>query len=143
MTLFSRSVQPGPRASAARWSVAAALAVAAGGLFWLAGAGDAQDARTNSASSAGSGVLMVAGQVTGGSYGLYLVDTKSSTICVYEWVQAKNKPQGMAELRLLAARNYAFDLQLDDYNNEKQTSPGEIRKLVEQQRRLNSATQPN
>ena len=127
---------PGRMLPAAKWSVAGALAVSAAGLLWLAGASAADsDLHAAPASSAG-GVLLVAGQVTSDSYGLYLVDTQSRTICVYQWIPATRK------MRLMAARNYGFDLQLDDYNNEKDTSPAEIRKLVEQQRRLGAPAMP-
>jgi hypothetical protein len=131
---------PGAKASAAKWSVAAGLAVAACALLWQVAGGAAQDARTPAPSS---GVMIVTGPAGGGAPGVYLVDTKNSTMCVYQWVQSRNKPQGMMELRLMAARNYGFDLQLDDYNNDKETSPGEVKKLVEQQRRMGSSTQPN
>jgi hypothetical protein len=124
-------------ASAAKWCVAAALAVAAGALLWFAGAGAAQDARPAAGSAEGQSVLLVAGQVTSDSYGLYLVDTRSRTMCVYQWQPASRK------MRLMSARFYGYDLQLDDYNNEKETAPAEIRKLVEQQRRLGASTQPN
>jgi hypothetical protein len=135
---------PGVKASAAKWSAAAVLAVAAGALLWLAASGAAEDGPSGASGAAGSnGVLIVTGPAVTGAPGLYLVDTRSQTMCVYQWVQARNKPQGMMELRLMAARNYGFDLQLDDYNNDKETSPGEVRKLVEQQRRLRSSTQPN
>jgi uncharacterized protein (TIGR00251 family) len=87
--------------------------------------------------SAGGGILVVAGQVTSDSYGLYLVDTKSTTMAVYQWVPRTGK------LRLMAARYYGFDLQLNDYNNEKETSPSEIQGLVKQQRPIGAATQPN
>jgi hypothetical protein len=128
---------PGPAASAAKWSLAVALAAAAGALLWLAGAGAAQDARASAASAEGSNVVIVAGQVTGDSYGLYLVDTRSRTMCVYQWQPNTRK------LGLLAARYYGFDLQLDDYNNEPNMAPSNVRMLVEKQRRLSAATQPN
>ena len=130
-------VSPGRKALAAKWSLAAALAVAAGTLFWFAGSGGADDARAGSSAGPGGGLLVVAGQVTSDSYGLYLVDTKNSTMCVYQWIPQTRK------LRLMAARNYGFDLQLDDYNNEKETSPAEIKRLVEQQRRMDGNTRSN
>ena len=132
---------PGPKALAAKWSAAALLALAAGVLLWMGGSGAAQDSvpapGAKAASAGGGNLLVVAGQVTRDSYGLYLVDTKSTTMAIYQWVPSSSK------LRLMAARNYGFDLQLDDYNNETDTKPAEIRKLVEQQRRMSSSTQPN
>ncbi len=79
-----------------------------------------------------SSILAVAGQVTKDSYGLYMIDTKNGTICVYQWLP------NIRKLRLLAARNFTFDLRLDEYNTEP--SPKEIKKLVEQARRLPAAS---
>ena len=76
-------------------------------------------------------LLVVAGQVTRDSYGLYLVDQKNRTICVYQWMATSRK------LRLLATRTYAFDIRLDQYNTEP--DPLEIKKLGEQARRLDPA----
>lgn len=73
-------------------------------------------------------VFVVAGQVTPETYGLYLVDTTHKRICVYQWLQ------GTRKLRLMAVRNYTFDLRLDEYNTEK--LPRDIKKLVEQSRPL-------
>ena len=133
---------PGRRASAAKWSAAAVLALAAGVLLWIVGSGAAQEGGpgpglAKAGASAGGGILVVAGQVTSDSYGLYLVDTKNTTMAVYQWVPRTNK------LRLMAARNYAFDLQLDDYNNEKETAPAVIRQLVGQKRPMGATTQPD
>jgi len=76
-------------------------------------------------------MLAVAGQVTGDSYGLYLLDRENGIITLYQWLPNVRK------LRLLAARNIAYDLQLDEYNTEP--SPGEIQKLVRESRSLNSS----
>ena len=59
------------------------------------------------------------------------MDLEYGTICVYEWVPQTRK------LRLMAARTYLFDRQLDEYNTE--LSPKEIKKLVAQQQRLDEA----
>lgn len=80
--------------------------------------------------AAGDRVLVVAGQVTRDSYGLYLVDQANRTICVYQWSPTSRK------LRLLAARTYVFDLKLDQYNTEP--DPLEIKKLGEKARRLDT-----
>jgi len=77
-------------------------------------------------------LFAVAGQITSDTYGLYLLDRKNGTICVYQWLS------GTRKLRLLAARNYTFDLQLDEYNTEP--LPRDIKKLVEQHRRLGETT---
>jgi hypothetical protein len=76
----------------------------------------------------GRGVLAVAGQITADTYGLYLVDLDSRKICAYQWRPSTRK------LRLLAVRNYTFDLKLDEYNTEK--LPREIKKLVAESKPL-------
>ncbi|MHC4984085.1 MAG: hypothetical protein ACYTF6_13070 [Planctomycetota bacterium] len=68
------------------------------------------------------------GQVTKDTYGLYMVDPEYATIVVYEW-----SPQA-GKLRLMAARTYLFDRQLEDYNTE--LPPREVKKLVAEQKRL-------
>jgi len=121
----------------ARWLVVGLLAVIAAALLIQAGAGDASANRTPLAagSAAGQSLLVVAGQVTRDSYGLYLVDQENRTICVYQWLPTTRK------LRLLAARTYAFDVKLDQYNTEP--DPLEIKKLGEQARRLDQAAPTN
>jgi len=79
-------------------------------------------------------LLAVAGQITADTYGLYLVDRKSGIITIYQWSQRERK------LRLLAARNTTYDLQLDEYNTEP--SPKEIRQLVRKARSLSAAGSP-
>jgi len=78
----------------------------------------------------GSSLLVVAGQVTRDSYGLYLVDRTNRTMCVYQWMPSTRK------LRLLAARTYTYDITLDQYNTEP--DPLEIKKLGEKARRLDT-----
>ncbi len=80
--------------------------------------------------------LAVAGRLTGDTYGLYLVDLENGIIAVYQWVPGARRT---GTLRLLAARNTTYDLQLDEYNTEP--SPREIQRLVGQSRRINS-TEP-
>jgi hypothetical protein len=80
-------------------------------------------------------VFAVAGAIARDGYGIYLVDVDSGTMSLYEWVPDRVTGR---KLRLLAARNYSFDLQLDDYNTEP--LPREIKALVEQHRRLGGAT---
>jgi hypothetical protein len=115
---------------AAKWLIVAALGgVAALLLTELALSASAVEAQSESP-LAGRNVIAVPGQITRDSYGVYLVDPEKGTICVYQYlVTAKS-------LRLLASRNYVFDVQLDDYNT--QPPPRQIKELVEQQRRLTS-----
>ena len=134
-------VQPARRQRAAwRQWLTAALAMAAGALLWEAATGSAQESRTGVAGGAASGAtLVVAGQITRDTYGLYLVDPASSRICMYQWV-----PGGASgKLRLLAARNYTYDLQLDEYNTE--LSLRETKRIVDEARAATggATTRPN
>lgn len=138
-------VQPARRRAAWRQWLTAALAMAAGALLWEAAAGSAQEARVGvsggagGGTSPGAGTLVVAGQITRDTYGLYLVDPPSSRICVYLWVPGG--PSG--KLKLVAARNYTYDLQLNEYNTE--LLPGEIKKIVDEARAAagGASTRPN
>ncbi|MFW6133527.1 MAG: hypothetical protein ACOC8F_06480 [Planctomycetota bacterium] len=112
----------------AKWLIAALLAVIATCLLIEVGAGRSA-ARTGAGQTgAGDGVFAVAGQVSEGTYGLYLVDPDHGSICMYRW------EPGERTLRLMAARTFIYDRQLDAYNTELQ--PAEIRKLVNRQKRL-------
>ena len=82
--------------------------------------------------SAGSGphnVFAISGKITSDTYGLYLVDTSNATICVYQFLP------NTKQFALVAARTYRYDSQLDDYKNAEPV-PREIKRLVQQQRRL-------
>ena len=120
-------------ASPARWLVVGLLVVIAACLLVEAFSTEASAQRAPlAAGSAGDEqLLVVAGQVTRDSYGLYLVDQKNRTICVYQWMSTTRK------FRLVASRTYAFDIKLDQYNTEP--DPLEIKKLCEQARRLDPA----
>jgi hypothetical protein len=88
------------------------------------------------AQAAQGSVVAVPGQIGPDAYGLYLIDTQRRTISVYQYIGGSGK-----ELRLLAARTYSYDVQLDEYNTKP--SPREIKSLVEQHKRLeNVTTQP-
>ena len=113
-------------AGAARWVVVAILGILAGGL--LVEASRAVGEGGDDALSPAPSVVAVTGQITRDSYGIYLVDTNNQTICIYQYVPSQRL------LRLLAARTFAFDSQLDDFNTEP--SPREIRELVRSHPRL-------
>ena len=83
---------------------------------------------------AGGGVFAIAGQITRDTYGLYLVDSRQGTVCVYQYLNAKR------QLRLLAARTFVYDRQLDSYNTEPK--PADIAKMVAEARRLRTTTRP-
>ena len=113
-------------------SLAALVAVAAALFVSLT---SSPSAVAQDAAGIGAGrYLAVAGRVTGDSYGVYLIDTQSGTMAVYQWQASRNT------LKLLAARNVNYDLQLDELNTEP--SPREIHELVQQHRRLGETPTP-
>jgi hypothetical protein len=121
-----------------QWAIAMLLGAIAACLLVEVGR-TTSSASAQVASERKGNIFALAGQLSKDSYGIYLVDADNDTIAIYEWVPAS--PSGR-KLRLMAARNYSFDLKLDDYNTEP--LPREIKTLVEQHRRLTSgpASQP-
>jgi hypothetical protein len=113
-----------------QWVIVVLLTVIATCLLIEVGLGTSP-ATAQVTSVGGGDVLVVGGQITKDSYGLYLVDTKRQALCVYQWLP------GTRKLRLMAARNFNYDVQLDQYNADKPT-PGEVKSLVEQNKRLGS-----
>jgi hypothetical protein len=73
------------------------------------------------------GIYMMPAQLGPATFGLYLLDVDSGTICVY-----KATPE-TSHFRLMAARSFKYDRFLEDLNNEHLT-PKEVQKLVEDQR---------
>ncbi len=113
--------------SAARWGMVMLLAVIVVMLGReLVSSPAPADARTGWAGQDGK-VFAIAGQVTKDTYGLYLVDMKNGTICVYQFLDN-------GRLRLMAARTFIYDCQLDSYNTEP--LPRDVAKLVAKARRL-------
>ena len=53
-------------------------------------------------------------QIAPGFDGIVLIDPQSRNLCIYQY-QVRNPAH--ERLTLLAARNFSYDLQLDDYNN--------------------------
>ena len=90
-------------------------------------AATAEGSDESSADTSHGGVVAVAGQISRDIYGLHLIDLKNGTICVYGMT-------GSGQLKLLAARTYIYDCQLDSYNTTP--LPKEIAKLVARARRL-------
>ena len=113
----------------ARRSALVLLAIVAVGLLVTLGLGSASSSGPTTGGDKPS-VFVVAGQISRETYGVYLVDYENSTICVYQYIPRDRK------LRLMAARTYSFDAQLDEYNTEP--PPREIKKMVEEHKRLNS-----
>jgi hypothetical protein len=119
----------------AQWLIVFLLGVIAAGLIAQLPQVDNTAQGQVSGSSKGSELLIVAGQLTRDSYGLYLVDPANSTINIYQWMPDTRK------LQLLAGRSFLYDRQLDEYNTEP--SPRAIKDLVEKAKRLGSpSTRP-
>ena len=73
------------------------------------------------------GIYMMPAQLGPQTYGLYLLDVDSGTICVYRALPDTNR------FRLMSARSYKYDRFLEDFNGES-PRPREVQKLVEDQR---------
>ncbi len=131
-----------PRYSKALWLIAIGLLVNAGVL--LLARGQAPDIAfdraalaqaTPIATPAGAllgarGIYMMPAQLGPTTYGLYLMDVDSGTICIYKALPDVN------HFRLMAARSFKYDRFLEDFNNEP-LRPKEVQKIVEaQQQRL-------
>lgn len=114
--------------NAARWLMVILLAVIVVMLGCELFSSPAEaDAKTGWAGDEEGKVFALAGQISKDTYGLYLVDMKNSTICVYRL--ANN-----GQLRLAAARTFIYDCQLDSYNTEP--LPKDVAKLVARAKRL-------
>ncbi len=124
---------PGASQSAGKWVIVILLSVIATCLLVEVGL-PARGARAAAVTGDKSEIFAVAGQITRDTYGLYLVDVERGTVCVYQYMATSRK------LHLRAARNITFDVQLDAYNT--QPPPQEIKKLVEQHRRLKDKSGP-
>jgi hypothetical protein len=74
------------------------------------------------------GVFAVAGQLARDTYGLYLVDLRNATICLYECAGSERR------LVLRSSRTFVYDRQLDSYKTEP--APAKIAELVSKARRL-------
>ena len=112
-----------------KWLIVILLGLIAGCLLVELGATVGTASAQVTSGSSPMGITAVAGQVTSDSYGIYLIDTENGTMAVYQWLPNVRK------LRLMAARNYGFDLKLDEFNSDD-PSPRDIRQLVEQHDRL-------
>ena len=111
-----------------RWLIGCALVLVVSGLAGELWRTTTAQAQITSASQSGQ-VLAVAGQITPDTYGLYVVDLENSIITVYGLMPGKPR-----KFKLMAARNFAYDIQLDEYNTEP--SPNEIKRLVLQGRSI-------
>jgi len=82
----------------------------------------------------GGGVFIMPAQISSNTWGCYLMDIDSGTLCVYQFFP------GDKRLQFIAARNFRHDRRLGNYNTYP--PPEEIAELVEKEKRLRATTQP-
>ena len=73
----------------------------------------------------GAGLFVMPAQFSSSTWGCYVMDVDSQTLCAYQFVP------GEKYLRFIAARNFKFDRQLRNFNTEP--SPLEVKELVEKE----------
>lgn len=73
------------------------------------------------------GVFAFSGQLSKGTYGVYLVDTDAMTMWVYEYLAQKGC------LRLAAARTWRYDRYLENHNI-CDLPPEAVEQMIEEQR---------
>ena len=71
------------------------------------------------------GFLAVPAQLSSDAYGLYLIDLRNQTILLYGYGGTWSKG-----LRLISARSFRYDRQLEDFNSDK-PSPQDVQQLLE------------
>lgn len=74
------------------------------------------------------GVFAFSGQMTKGTYGVYLVDVDTNTFWAYEYLASKGC------LRLAAARTWRYDRYLENHN-VCDLPPDVVEQMVEEQRK--------
>lgn len=77
-------------------------------------------------------LIVMPGQLATNVWGCYVLDTRTQTLCVYQY------NPGEKLLRLQAARGFEQDLQLRSFNTSP--LPAEIAELVQKERMLQSGT---
>ncbi len=113
----------------AKWLFAALVMILAAFVLVEISLSESQSSAESGRQERQQGLFAVSGQLDDDTYGVFLVDPQNDTICVYQFL-----PGTRRKLRLVAARNFTYDVRLDEYNTEP--SPREIKKLVEQHKRI-------
>jgi hypothetical protein len=112
MMLYSQIAGHAPEISLDRAAFAQAMPDGSGGQSGLLGA---------------RGIYMAPAQLGPQTFGLYLMDVDSGTICVYKAIPETSR------FRLMAARSFKNDRFLEDYDNEG-LLPRDVQKVVANQR---------
>jgi len=121
-----RPIVPPPRSQVVWWVIAVCLGVIATCLVLRLEEGQAVQAQPVAQAGA-RGIFAFSGQLTKGTYGVFMVDVDTGTLWCYEYLSAKR------ELRLVAARSWLYDRYLEEFN-AGQPPVAEIERLVEEQR---------
>jgi hypothetical protein len=77
----------------------------------------------------GAGIFVMPAQFSVNTWGCYLLDVDRQTLCAYEFYPGEH------QLRLIAARGFLYDRQLQ--NDNTSPSPQEIQRLVEEEQQSN------
>lgn len=91
------------------------------------------------ASAATNGILAVTGSYGVGTSVLYVIDTESKQLAVYE---ARGGSRTMRRLTLVGARRIDLDLQLRGYNDESEFQYAALEKMFDSRNRKKSAADP-
>jgi len=125
-------MQPTPRPNkaivTALWANAALLALIALMLFNRNGGPNFLPtalAQNQQPIAGGGGVFIMPGQMQINTWGCYLLDVDSKTLCTYQFSPGEHK------LRLTSARSYRYDTKLANFNTDP--PPNEMKQLVEKQ----------
>jgi hypothetical protein len=113
------------------WVIAASLVVIATTMVTRPGGQSPSGAAFAQPTTSGGarGVFAFSGQLSKGSYGVYMVDVDAMTMWVYEFQPAK------ACLRLAAARTWRYDRYLESHNL-CDLPPDVVEKMVDDQRQF-------
>ena len=126
-----------------RWLLAMVLAAAALCLFLIRTRIPLTTAKAESRTGTEkSEILVVPMQLDRDCYGVAMVDTVSQTLWIYE---INNRGPAYNRLKLVAARSWRYDRELEQYNTAE-PKPEQVRALLEglgQQKKLNKEPQPN
>jgi len=110
------------------WVIGVALVVIAAELALRPSGILAEPPALAQATGAGArGVFAFSGQLSKGTYGVFVVDTDASTIWAYEYLSQKGC------LRLAGARSWRYDRYLENYN-VCDLPPEAVEQMVEEQR---------
>ena len=118
-----------PRFHAALWLIGIALLMNAVVLAWPKGdqtnvfSGRALRAAFPAPLASDHGTYVLPLRLADKSWGLVLVDRRQRVFCVYRFLENASR------LRLVAARDYRYDLHLRDYNNTSPT-PAQVKAMV-------------